>query len=346
MRSAAVVVAALALAALSVWGVYGFGLAKEERQSPRSAGSRAWEERIRALGAGEAYAALSSEAKALGPQEQHVAAHDFGSALYRVLGTEGLGICDAQFSFGCYHEFLGRAIADLGLASVAMLNDECFAALTESPLSCQHGIGHGVIAFVGYDDDALFEALDVCRDLPRNDSIGGCYGGVFMEYNLQTMLGTEGRVRPAHEKSLQYPCNVVGEDFSSACYFWQPQWWRQYVRERGVEDLGEVYRQIGSFCRDAPMPYRRTCFEGIGNNLPADAEFDPRRLKEMCEIAGETAHEELYCKLLAANSLSSGGAGMAGDGEAVCDGLEGDARALCIGYARNQLNIAVPGVIE
>ncbi len=298
-------------------------------------------ERIQAIGGFAAYRELTDEIATHPPEEQHVAAHTFGAALYAVEGTRGLAVCDAQFSFGCFHEFLGRAIADLGLASVGDLNDACREALGEQSLSCQHGIGHGLVAHVGYEDSELERSLRICRDLPFNDPIGGCYGGVFMEYNLRTML----EQAPLREGTdLMQPCASLETEYARACYFWQPQWWlqRTIAFEGKEKNSTEAFSEIGRHCKRAgDETLQRSCFEGIGNIATEAADFDGARTAELCDAVSSELLPRLYCRSIAANSLHTGGAGKKGNADIVCRDLPAKAAAYCGAYARNEANILV-----
>lgn len=299
-----------------------------------------WTSLIRREGAAQAYGDFGAAVASLPPQLQHENAHVFGGALFEVEGLPGLATCDSKYSFGCYHEFLGRAIASLGLSVVTKLNQDCVDLLKGSALSCQHGIGHGIEAALGYDGAALKKSLALCESLPYNDPIGGCYGGVFMEYNMQTMLGDQGKPRALVNGDVQYPCDTVGEPFTPACYFWQPQWWHQILREQGIRDQSAIYAKIGAYCMAAPAADRRSCFEGTGNNLVADANFDGDAARELCIAATKDPTYQLYCRSLAADSLFVGGAGKKGDAEAVCEGLTGASYEYCAAYASNHANIA------
>lgn len=302
-----------------------------------------WTERIEKLGGKAAYAALADEIEGLSPASQHEMAHAFGAALFAVEDTRGLSVCDGRFSYGCFHEFLGRAISYHGLSVVGKLNQGCIDTLVESPLSCQHGIGHGILASLGYDDDSLEKALDECADLPYNDPIGGCYGGAFMEYNVQTMLGTEAHIRrPNSHKEIFEPCASLPDEYQIACAFWQPQWWHTAILN-GAGSV-EAFERLGEYCRDMTPTdqLRRTCFEGIGNITPPAADFDAAKAAKLCDATSDNARDRLYCRSLAANSLGGGGAGKKGDGRAVCADLIGEAYNYCTAYARNAANIAEP----
>lgn len=301
--------------------------------------SEQWMKEIQELGAREAYKKMIEESAALTPQEQHINAHVFGGALFDVEGEGGLSVCDETFSFGCFHEFLGRAIASLGPSSIERLNEQCFDDLVLSPLSCQHGIGHGALAFAGYEDDGLHYALAVCRDLPYADPIGGCYGGAFMEYNMRTMLGADSTFRaPPEDGDLVAECAGLDREYKRACVYWVPQWWNAVLQSR-IVSLDENFIRMGEFCSDKRIrDDRRDCFEGIGNITPPAVNFSARESARLCDLTSKKPEERLFCRSTAANSLYTGGAGKVGDALGVCGGLEGAHYAYCAAYARNEAN--------
>ena len=234
---------------------------------PTAAREAHWQGRVVRVGPEAAYAEFAEAVLPLSLNEQHLNAHAFGGALFEASGLDGISTCDMRFNFGCYHEFLGRAIAKLGLAVVPELNDACMKDVEKSPLSCQHGIGHGIMAAQGYDEVALNKSLTICKDLPGSDTIGGCYGGVFMEYNMQTMLGDQARVRPIHEGDPYYPCNTLDSAYLPACTFWSPQWWTVV----GYTDSAK----IGALCDGLDSTLVRDCYQGLGVETPSRAGFDP-----------------------------------------------------------------------
>lgn len=298
---------------------------------------RYWSERISSLGASQAYAALSDEIAAISIGEQHVQAHAFGGALYATKGISGLSVCDSRFSFGCFHEFLGNAIADQGIGIVQTLNRECEKALADSsPLSCQHGIGHGIQSYYGYEYADLIKSLELCRDL-KNDRIGGCYGGVFMEYNLRTMWGDAAQPRVATRETVGDICHSVEESFKPACVYWSSQWWLQ-VLYRG-EGTVESFATLGDICREIAKndSLMRDCIEGIGTVAPQSAEYNPEKTIELCSAVSKSTRDALFCRSTAANiffvDVSKDAA------EAVCKGYFGEEQRYCLAYAHNEANV-------
>lgn len=338
------------IVAVLILGVVGYALYYEAKISnidlkAATEGSIAarkefWKHTIQALGGTKAYAQFSRAVANLPPSKQHENAHVFGGALFDIAGTSGLAVCDSQFSFGCYHEFLGEAIATLGLASVDSLNQGCVDALGTQSLSCQHGIGHGIAAYLGYDKQSLDKALSLCEKLPYNDPIGGCYGGVFMEYNMQTMLGEEARTRPMRAGDPQYPCDVLPDAYAPACWFWSPQWWIDLQHQSQGRTYLDV-AAVGRLCDTAGRPSLvRDCYQGLGTIVPAETDFNPVETARLCEEASSNTNHQLYCKSYAANSISVGGAGRVGDGRSVCKGLSGAVLEYCNNYADNKANLA------
>lgn len=302
-----------------------------------------WKERVKAVGGKAAYIELAEDVKSFSIQRQHKVGHAFGGALYEEEGVDGLAVCDPQFNYACYHEFLGRAIAELGLSSVSMLNQKCVDLVKKSPLSCQHGIGHGIVSYLGYSDKAFLEALKICKDLPFNDPIGGCYGGVFMEYNTQTMLGEQARLRLVVDDNMLAPCDTLATEYTIACVFWQPQWWNQTLKSSTsvalVSNTNEGrWAKMGELCesyKDSKLV--RPCFEGIGNITSAEVNRNTATIKMLCEQTSSNSLHQLYCKSYAANSI---GAGHREEGVKVCEGLIGSDADYCIKYAHNEANLA------
>jgi hypothetical protein len=298
-----------------------------------------WTAVIEREGGQRAYQEFKRDVDSLPPPQQHDNAHVFGGALFSAEGKQGLSVCDSNYSYGCFHEFLGRAIATLGLSSVYELNQGCVETLGPQALSCQHGIGHGIVSALGYDFDALKKALELCAGLPYSDPIGGCYSGVFMEYNMRTMLGTDARSRPVERGDLQYPCDVLATTYKMACAFWSPQWWIDLQRQSGPENIDIA--AVGPLCDEfEESDIVRSCYEGLGTLVPIQADFDADTARTLCESASADPARQLYCKSYAANSLFVGVVGKTGDAQAVCAGLNGSSFDYCSAYAHNKANLA------
>lgn len=293
-----------------------------------------WKKEIARSGGESAYALLATAIHDAPYGVQHTWAHVFGSALFAIEGADSIGICDERFSFGCSHQFLSDAITSLGLESIVQLNEACFETGKKSPLSCQHGMGHGILAEIGYEFSDLEKALDTCRTLPGTDSIGGCYGGVFMEYNVRTML-LEAATPRTFTGNIIEPCDAVDDAYRTACFYWQPQWWLQAPLHN--KSPQEQYKTMGGYCRQFALiaTLKRACFEGLGNVVPQSSEFDIAQARALCDVAGTTGAERLLCRAVAANHFGIDVSDEAG--KEICEGLNGEPARYCLLSARNAI---------
>lgn len=302
---------------------------KESTRSTSSAEAR-WVERIHTIGGREAYRELSDSIATENPSAQHQQGHVFGGALYSAEGRSGLSVCDAQFNYSCFHEFIGRAIAVEGLSATRELNDVCFSEDVPFPLTCQHGIGHGILASLGYEKKAVDTALEECSRLPHVGSIGGCYGGVFMEFNFRTMLA-EDSVRAPLQDDMLFPCNDLRSEYQSACVFWQPAWW--YLTDtRNGHSKEDSFTKMGRRCDTFGPSVRRNCYEGIGNITARESNFDARAGATLCDLTSDEDEYRLLCRNFLADSLNVGGSGKKGDAAAVCEDLPDTMRRACMKY--------------
>jgi len=256
-----------------------------------------WEQQISAHGATRAYAEFIELNAAAPRNRQHFSAHAMGVALYTKLGLSGITVCDRSFAFGCYHGLASRAIAEGGEKAVQKLNEhaQAFGAQKFNLVSMsQHGIGHGILEYVGYQH--LNQALEMCTTLidqpaPRV----GCTSGVFMEYFTPLAEQTEGAepfVPPFNPDDPYAPCPSVAEVFQQTCYF----------------ELGQALRQTPdskylSVCAGLSGESRMNCFLGVGTDLARMP--DPEQVVSRCETAAP--EDAFFCRAGAAWGYSDDG---------------------------------------
>lgn len=292
--------------------------------------SEFWVAHIERHGPRAAYADFANWVASSSAPEQHSLAHVMGGALFAAAGLDGLQACTSDYSYGCYHEFLGQAIHARGLPIIETLSEICTEALKSQSLGCQHGIGHGLTGYLGYDLAALTEALGICEQLGTGDIVTGCGGGVFMEYNLQSLLADDGSVRP-YEEALgwMYPCEDLPDQWRAPCYFWQTQWWQQ-SSERAEYDSYEEHAQVmGGRCREITNEQSmQECFRGIGYNAPGELAYELDPVVRICDLLPtETAVVE--CRAGAAGTMLANPSSKS-IGYTVCDGLKETDHEYCM----------------
>lgn len=228
-----------------------------------------WRERIREVGPVPAYrelvAALTVNNGSATVFKQHVAAHYFGDALYQEVGPDGFSVCDGRFSYGCEHVLVGRTIADYSTSALGSLKEHCITLSGYGANNCLHGLGHGILGYLGYDRESLLEALRLCDEVGGSSGIlGGCYAGVFMEYNLRSLLLDEG-YRPVPGDNFLDPCDSLGGRARLSCFSRLPQWWWE-LPELKTEN---AFTLLASRCRDLASSgdERAACAFGVGRQI-------------------------------------------------------------------------------
>lgn len=270
-----------------------------------------FEESLRTSGPVLAYAEMKKSVLKKTHDEQHNAAHLFGESLYAVEGVNGIRICDTDFNFGCYHGFFTKAVSGEGLSSVGALDAAC--QTSERPSACQHGIGHGIMEYVGHSN--LSRALEACSLAYQPDPIAGCTSGVFMDYNIR--LTVEGNTfsvsaRPLGNPELPYaPCTDVEDRFKKSCYHELPQWWYQ-VYQGDIQNIGALCERIED------KNYRAICFGGVGNIVGSVANYETALVKELCALMPK--HAVTSCITHAAWSFSAN-IDAHGDAKELCENV-------------------------
>jgi hypothetical protein len=286
-----------------------------------------WASRVAAVGGAVAYTEFAQAM--VGADHTHDHAHSFGEALYDVEGMDGVAVCDLQFDLGCMHTFFARAVEDHGLGGLPDINAACANAPSPKSLFCHHGIGHGVLAFVGYTFDDLKKTLSLCDGLP-NDPLRGCDIGAFMEFSQQSMLGSDALIRDAGRDWL-YPCDKVAENDQPVCYFYQPQWWSVALEQKQITGAA-AFAKIGELCeslQDANLV--KKCIQGAGHMLPFNITREASTAIELCAAMTKDPLHQLYCRDYAANMFFV--EDKKDTALAVCDGLLGDGYAVCRAFA-------------
>lgn len=309
-------------------------------QMSREDALRYFSDEIATNGPAAAYDQFSSDVREVTVDKQHILAHVFGEALYAAEQLRGFQACDLQFMYGCFHELMGRAIGEDGVSIVPLVYSTCVDTESPRPSACLHGIGHGIVASLGYSSSALGQALSVCDSIDSESDSFWCHSGVFMEYNQQSMLGTA-HVRDAAAGDAYAPCMHIASKYQRACIFEQVPWWQRALFSG--DSSAETFKALGGLCERADMSSElvRTCFEGIGNIVTPAVAYDPHSARARCESSSWEPRHQLYCKSMAALSLAAAQHDQVA-AESVCSELPPTSFAFCLSYAHNEANMMHP----
>lgn len=222
--------------------------------------------------------------------EAHTAAHQFGQALYDIYGLRGMSVCDQDFGGGCLHGYIGQMVIVDGTGHLDSIIKECELVNPDNILDCRHGIGHGLQLIFGYSENALGQALNSCKEKfyatnydESLDPTKQCYHGVFMEYNQQNI--THGDIfthREFNDDNLYNPCDVLDEEYKSACYYRLVRLW---VISHSSENPIKLYPEIGDWCESMPdLNQLESCQRGLWTTITSYGGVDDfDTATEVCE---------------------------------------------------------------
>ncbi len=275
---------------------------------------------IHTLGPERAYSAFKKEYQGEDANTLHTYAHLFGEELYAIGGLSGVAACDSDFSFGCFHGFFTKAVAAEGLDVVPRLDDACRDTSAERHLPCQHGIGHGILEYVGHA--SAIPALEACRRIPNLDPIGGCASGVFMEYNVPAVLTEDGMFevepRPLDSAAPYDLCPSLSQDFQRSCFHELPQWWE--------EVYGMDFERLGQLCSVIPDEENRyACVSGLGSVIAITTVFDVSKTAAACDALSDSV---AACRVSAAWAVHNNNGNQEG-ARVLCEPLTFEEKQLC-----------------
>lgn len=246
-----------------------------------------WAGQIQNHGAGVAYAEFKEKNARAAEQGRHLSAHIIGEKIYESEGISGIRYCDASFSFGCYHGFFGQAFAQGGIDSIEELDAVCVRSFGPLGTGCQHGIGHGVLEYVGYQN--ITDALAICEKTTKSAPLLGCVSGVFMEYNMP-LVGISDTLIPQtrafSKETADEPCRLVKETYKKSCYFELGGWLDSAL-------YGD-YEKIGEVCGSFTVEWRAACFQGFGAMLPQRMHYNSESSRAICEVF--EGDDMLFCR--------------------------------------------------
>lgn len=234
-----------------------------------------WGGEIVRKGAEKAYADFK-DFYSTAPTNAHLAAHVMGALLYAKSGLPGLSICDDSFGNGCYHALLTKALVDRGMDVLGEVASACELGTTWRSSSCIHGVGHGVLEYLGPDE--LGKALEICTSVFPEGKADRCAVGVFMDYTTpldDESSGTQLKRRPIDPRHPYSPCDTesVPASMRNECYFVLPQHW--WDRVGGLEE-------VDALCAKAAKAYQKACYSGIGIQLPGEVLYDESLIISQC----------------------------------------------------------------
>ena len=220
----------------------------------------------------------------------HQIAHEIGHAGYvRYHGNAAQALANGSMTCwsGYYHGVVERAFAGVPRAKVASLaRSMCTGSEINKTYfllyQCVHGLGHGLMI---YSLNDLPYSLHVCDQLATAWDQTSCTGGVFM----QNFLPGPMQLAPTKwlsKKDLLYPCDTVERRDKLYCYL--------MVTSRILPVVHYDFRKAAAWCHRAERGWVATCFQSFGRDASGFSVQNPRKIVELCHLAGSMERECIY----------------------------------------------------
>jgi cytochrome c553 len=220
----------------------------------------------------------------------HQIAHSIGHAGYAHFhdnAAQALAHGSMTCWSGYYHGVVERAFAGVPRAKVASLARKlCTGSEINKTYfllyQCVHGLGHGLMI---YSLNDLPYSLKVCDQLATAWDRTSCTGGVFM----QNFLPGPMQIAPTKwlsKKDLLYPCDKVAVPDKLYCYL--------MVTSRILPVVHYDFRKAAAWCWKAETDWVATCFQSFGRDASGYSVQNPRKIVQLCKLAGSMERECIY----------------------------------------------------
>jgi len=277
---------------------------------------------------GGAYAFDVLKVAAMPPDiDMHLLGHVVGDILFAQKGLEGIKVCTHDFRNACSHSIVVGLFLEQGEAALPEIAEACYQAPGGSGAytMCFHGLGHGVLAYAGYD---LEKAVELCKKTGtpqyNQEESSQCISGTIMEMISgihDPELWAEQRPKYFSKEDPLYPCSAdfIPQEAQYLCYLYLTP----HLFEIAGENTWIPTPDAFPFCDTLPVSdirNRDACYGGFGKEfLGFIAQRDIRtssvqniteeqllKIYELCLLANNEVGT-ISCINSATNSLYWGG---------------------------------------
>ncbi|HEY4486695.1 MAG TPA: hypothetical protein VJB70_03105 [Candidatus Paceibacterota bacterium] len=260
----------------------------------------------------------------------HLLAHVVGDELYKQKSIGGIAFCTNDFRNACSHSIVVGTLLEFGEGALPRIKEACHKAPggKGAYTMCFHGLGHGVLAFYGYD---LPQALLFCEKTGtseyNNREYIECAGGAIMELVSggfhDTKAWENARTIYFSKEDPLYPCSAsfMSPTVRPVCYNYITTRLWEYVGGSIGYPTAEFFSKSFPICATiSDSIERKECYGGfgkefIGLSLGRDIRLDSflhfpkdslEKINDWCLLAGKEEGVR-SCMLSAADSLYWGG---------------------------------------
>ena len=211
--------------------------------------------------------------------DMHLLGHVVGDVLYKQEGLKGMYKCTPDFRNACSHTIVVGLLLEKGESALGEIATACKDAPGGSGAytMCFHGLGHGVLAYNGYDLD---KTVAMCEKTGTPDyhgrEVGECIGGAIMEMiggGFHDMAAWE-RERPKYlsDNAPLEPCSldIIPSESKPLCYMYLTPHLFKAAGANLTSPSPSTFPKAFSFC-DKISPNdgfsRQSCFGGFGKEF-------------------------------------------------------------------------------
>jgi len=253
----------------------------------------------------------------------HLLGHVVGDVLYKQQGADGIQICTQDFRNACSHSIVVGLFTDKGEEALNEIKKACQKAPggIGAYLMCYHGLGHGILAFEGYD---FSKTIELCQKTAtaehQNSEYPECVSGAVME--IISGGGHDAKLwaikRPEYLKRDDpfYICSsgFMPEEARGRCYdYITPYLWETVGGDINNPTNADFQKSFKLCSKIVEEDYKNICFGGFGKEFVGLAQSrDIRRVDQMDDdrlrkIVGwcNLAEEKYGVYKCLANALSS-----------------------------------------
>ncbi len=260
--------------------------------------------------------------------DMHLLGHVVGEILYIQKGAEGMQYCTQDFRNACSHTIVVGLFSDKGEAALPEIEKSCEKAPGGKGAynMCFHGLGHGVLAFTGYD---LPKTIALCEKTKTGKSGGRefpeCVGGAIMEIisggDHDKELWTKQSEFYLTTSDPLYPCTAdfMPAEVRSQCFTYLTPHLFKFAGGNLSNPQPQDFEKSFPYCNVLKEEvYRQACYGGFGKEFVVFAKgrdirnisnMTPEELKQTinwCSLA-DNEKGKTYCNISALASIYWGG---------------------------------------
>jgi len=252
--------------------------------------------------------------------DTHLLGHAVGDILYEQKGAEGIIVCTEDFRNACSHSIVVGLLSDKGESALLDIDKAC----KKTPGGkgaygmCYHGLGHGILAYTGYDEE---KTVAICKETTQ---VSQCISGSVMEL---ISGGFHDREQWAQQRKKYLnpddPFSLCEGDIIPLEAKWQCfSYLTPYLWEAVSANIGnprdEDHKKAFALCQQASQEYKSVCYGGFGKEFTVLVQerdirkiddMDDKHLEEvyrLCTLAGKVEGVKA-CVSQAVGSLYWGG---------------------------------------